>query len=70
MVIPDAEKPLAYKGTHTANTSSARVSETIVAPVTTTMGSRLRAPSLATMVEPSIVCEASSDPTTMAGSSS
>ncbi len=68
MASPEAEKPLAYKGTQMANTSSDKVSDTIVAPIATTMGSRRFTPSLATMVAPSSVCEASSDPTTIAGS--
>jgi hypothetical protein len=70
MASPDAEKPLAYKGTQMANTSSDKVSDIIVAPYVTTMGSRRLRPSFATMDAPRSVWEASSDPTTIAGSSS
>jgi len=69
MASPEAEKPVVYNGTQTANTSSDKVSDIIGAPNVTTMGSRRFTPSFATMFEASSVCEASSDPTTVAGSS-
>ena len=67
IVSPDAENPLVYSGTQIANTSSDRVSDIIVAPNVTTIGSRRLTPSLVTMDDPSSVWEASSDPTTIAG---
>src|SRR6516162_7447962 len=63
----DGEKPVVKIETQIPKTISDKVSDTRVAPTVTTTGSVPRAPRRLTIGKDSKVCEASSEPMTMAG---
>lgn len=63
----DAEKPVVWVEPQIAKMISDSVSDTTVAPIVTTIGSKSTAPRRATMGRLIKVCDASSEPITIAG---